>query len=83
MFGEKKLKEVIDFDRDEGYLLREKLIENGWQVIHDFHDGTILSKFDNYYREETIAFLDDYTQGYEVHRIPFKRIRICFHILRR
>lgn len=43
MFGEKKLKEVIDFDRDEGYLLREKLIENGWQVIHDFHDGTILS----------------------------------------
>ena len=65
MFGEKKLKEVIDFDRDEGYLLREKLIENGWQVIHDFHDGTILSKFDNYYREETIAFLDDYTQGYE------------------
>ena len=29
MFGEKRMREVIEFDRDEGYLLLQYLIENG------------------------------------------------------
>ena len=65
MFGEKRMREVIEFDRDEGYLLLQYLIKNGWQVVHEFTDGTILSKYDTEYQENTIAFLDNETEGYE------------------
>ena len=65
MFGISVNKEVIEFSRDEGYMLCREMEKAGWKILHDFEDGEILSKIDTYLEEDTIAFMDYGTTGYE------------------
>lgn len=46
-------------------MLCRELEKAGWKILHDFEDGEILSKIDTYLEEDTIAFMDYGTPGYE------------------